>query len=183
LASLFDDEIYIKSEDNKYRYALGKTSKDRPTVYCFGINPSTATSERLDPTVTRVKNIAQFNGFDGWCMLNIYPQRATDPNDLDAEINKIEHNKNKTVVYDLIQEKDTVWCAWGNLIDKRPYLNYCFLDIFRSLINKQIQFTTIGGVTTARHPKHPLYQKTSKFIKFDMIDYFDFMAGRKSEKG
>jgi hypothetical protein len=172
MAFLFGDNIYIRSENNQYRYALGETDEDRPIVYCFGINPSTATPEKLDNTVTRVKNIARFNGFNGWCMLNIYPQRATDPNNLDAEVNEIEHIKNKNIIQDLISEGSTVWCAWGNLILKRPYLRNCLMEIFSNVLKQNIRYVTVGGVTSAGHPRHPLYQKTSKFIEFNILNYF-----------
>jgi len=88
----FNNIIYSKSPDNKYRYALG--TKGKKTLYCFGINPSTATPEKYDPTVTRVKKVALKNGFDSVVMLNIYPLRATNPDDLPERINHDEHISN-----------------------------------------------------------------------------------------
>ena len=31
-----------------------------------------------------VERLAAANGFDSWIMFNVYPQRATDPNDMGA---------------------------------------------------------------------------------------------------
>ena len=64
-----------------YRYVLGRVGK-HPLV-CIGINPSTAQPGALDPTLKSVERLANANGFDSWIMFNVYPQRATDPNDMD----------------------------------------------------------------------------------------------------
>ena len=52
-------------------------------LVCIGINPSTAQPGALDPTLKSVERLANANGFDSWIMFNVYPQRATDPNDMD----------------------------------------------------------------------------------------------------
>jgi len=85
-------EIYENSNDNKYRYALG--TKEKNTLFCIGINPSTATPENYDMTMKLLKSFAKINNYDSWVMLNIYPQGATDPNELDKELNKNIHEKN-----------------------------------------------------------------------------------------
>ena len=41
--------IYVNNDDNTSRYVLG-TKGDKP-VFCFGINPSTAEPNNLDPTL------------------------------------------------------------------------------------------------------------------------------------
>ena len=64
-----------------YRYVLGRVGR-RPLV-CIGINPSTAQPGALDPTLKSVERLANANGFDSWIMFNVYPQRATNPNDMD----------------------------------------------------------------------------------------------------
>jgi hypothetical protein len=72
--------IYEKNYDNTARFVLG-TKGNNPLV-CFGVNPSIATPEQLDNTIRSIQRISFNNGFDSWIMLNIYPQRATKPNDL-----------------------------------------------------------------------------------------------------
>ena len=62
-----------------YRYVLGRVG--RHPLVCIGINPSTAQPGALDPTLKSVERLANANGFDSWIMFNVYPQRATDPND------------------------------------------------------------------------------------------------------
>lgn len=56
---------------------------ENPLV-CFGINPSTAVPNALDPTLKRVRRFAAENGYDSWTMLNVYPQIATNPKTLTA---------------------------------------------------------------------------------------------------
>ena len=73
-------DIYHPDQNNLWRYTLGR-SGSKPLLV-IGLNPSTATPEKLDPTVTRVEKVAQQSGFDGFVMLNLYPVRATDPKDL-----------------------------------------------------------------------------------------------------
>ena len=64
-----------------YRYVLGRVG--RHPLVCIGINPSTAQPGALDPTLKSVERLANANGFDSWIMFNVYPQRATNPNDMD----------------------------------------------------------------------------------------------------
>ena len=56
--------IYDTNEDNSARFTLGEydtlTSK---TLICFGVNPSTASPEKLDNTLKKIKIISQNNGY------------------------------------------------------------------------------------------------------------------------
>ena len=72
--------LYAPNFYSEYRYILG-TRGQKPLI-CIGINPSTARPGDLDPTLKSVERLANANGFDSWIMFNVYPQRATDPNDL-----------------------------------------------------------------------------------------------------
>ncbi len=59
-----DNWLYVNDEDNKTRYVLGKRS-DSPLV-CFGINPSTAEPNNLDPTLKSVERVAEKNDFESF---------------------------------------------------------------------------------------------------------------------
>jgi len=157
-------EIYLKSPDNKYRYALG--TKEENTLYCFGINPSTATIESDDPTIRKVKSCAYKNGFDSVVMLNVYPQRATNPDNLDKNVNLKEHRINIEKVMTVVENGSTVWAAWGNLISKRPYLRECLIEIQRELEAKNIHWVKMGDLTNRGNPRHPLYVKYQPFSEF-----------------
>lgn len=149
--------IYKRNRDNKERYVLGEVG-DRVLV-CIGINPSTAIPGKLDNTLTRVKSRALDLGYNSWIMVNIYPQRATNPNDLDKDFNIVSHKKNLKAIRAVLRDKEfDVWAAWGTLIEKRPYLSDCLLDIYKILGNGPKWFT-VGKKSVKGHPHHPLYLK------------------------
>ena len=76
--------------DDKARFILGEVGEN--PIICFGINPSTANDKEDDPTILKIRKIESENNCDGWIMLNLYPQRATNPNDMhkkaDNDLNK-----------------------------------------------------------------------------------------------
>lgn len=158
--------IYLKSSDNRYRYALGR--KGEKTLYCFGINPSTATIENDDPTIQKVKSVAYKKGFDSIVMLNVYPQRATNPDHLDEKMNLTEHRKNLKKIMSVLENDSMVWAAWGNSISKRSYLRSCLLDIQSNLKPKRIHWVKMGDLTKKGNPKHPLYLKHQVFSEFTL---------------
>jgi hypothetical protein len=163
---LFDKIIYCNSPDNKYRYALG--TKGNNTLYCFGINPSTATPEKYDPTVTRVRNTANKFGFDSFVMLNLYPQRATDPINLDKQLNLKEHRENLNIIADIVEDNSTVWAAWGDLIQYKRYLGWCLNQIRYILSIKNPRWVRMGELTKNGNPRHPLYLKCQPFTEYPL---------------
>ena len=91
-----------------YRYVLGRVGK-HPLV-CIGINPSTAQPGALDPTLKSVERLAAANGFDSWIMFNVYPQRATDPNDMDKTPDRALCDENlRWLQAVLAQTEPTMW--------------------------------------------------------------------------
>ena len=95
-----------------YRYVLGRVG--RHPLVCIGINPSTAQPGALDPTLKSVERLAAANGFDSWIMFNVYPQRATDPNDMDKTPDRALCDENlRWLQAVLTQTEPTMWAAWG----------------------------------------------------------------------
>jgi len=166
LKELSDNVIYLKSQDNKYRYALG--TKGRKTLYCIGINPSTATPEKYDQTIRKVKGIALKQGFDSFVMLNIYPLRATDPNDLPEKPNWSEQLINEDAILYLLKDESVVWAAWGDLINSRDWLEKCLNNILFKIQKKKkdIRWVKMGKLTKKGNPRHPLYLKNQPFSKY-----------------
>jgi hypothetical protein len=166
--------LYHKNKENTFRYVIGENGKK--IVACIGINPSTAEPNNLDNTLKSVKRISKFNNFDGWIMYNLYPQRATNPSDLDNEINHTERIKNFGAIRLSIKHLkiDTIWVAWGDLIEKRKYIPYCLSDLYSKLSDLNLNWKIIGNPTKKGHPRHPLYKKTkSEFIDFDIEKYIN----------
>ena len=89
-------EIYHSEHDDQWRYTLGTIGK-RPLI-TIGLNPSTATQEKLDNTVTKVEKVAQQCGFDSFIMLNLYPVRATDPQDLPPSAHPVPRKRNRAQI-------------------------------------------------------------------------------------
>ena len=165
------DCIYINNVDNSVRYALG--TKGEKTLFCFGINPSTATPDNPDPTIRKVDSIAKHNGYDSFVMFNVYPKRDTNFEDLEQCVNDAEHIKNIQVITEIISgySEIDIWVAFGNHIYDRDYLPHCFIDIYKSLPKENIKWLTTG-LNKSGAPKHPLYQKnTSTLIDFDIENY------------
>ena len=114
--------------DSEERYLLGQPG--RRNMLVFGVNPSTASAgeNNLDPTIKRVRKFVQKDPTcDGWIMANLYPLRATNPDDLPAKADKKLIEKNLKVLEALQKSYfiDKVWAAWGDLIDSRDYACEC----------------------------------------------------------
>lgn len=166
--------IYETDFDNLYRYALGYCCK-KPLL-CIGVNPSTATPEKLDPTIRSVARIAHINNYDGWVMINLYPQRATNPNNMDDTLNDSICKQNLSVIKSIINkyEISEIWAAWGTLITKRPYLKKCLSNIYS--ITADYDWITFGPSSKAGHPHHPLYLSSSAPKEFfNLSDYINHL--------
>lgn len=165
------DWIYINNEDDTSRYVLGEIGTKN--LICIGINPSTATPESLDNTLKKVQKFASNKGYDGWIMLNVYPQRATNPKCIHTEINDSIHQENLKQIQLLIQEYPNfdVWASWGTLINKRPFLKKCLVDV-AEVLGSDRNWLHLNELTKKGHPKHPLYLPyESEFNKFDITNY------------
>lgn len=163
--------VYENTGDNKARFVLGEPGGK--TLVCIGVNPSTAEPNNLDPTLRNVKTISAKQGFDGWLMLNLYPQRATNPNDMHLNINDEYHRLNLDHIDEVLKSNDcVVWAAWGALIEKRPYLKTCLKDIANISSRYSPEWKTIGKRSKAGHPHHPLYlNHTLEMQPFDIEQY------------
>lgn len=164
-------DIYSECGEN-VRYVLG--TKGNNTLIVFGINPSTATAEKSDPTIARMDTYLKKYGYDSFKMLNIYPLRATKPDTLpmmpDIEI----HKQNIKEIKAALDNASAVLCAWGNLIFKRQYLKDYFENIAEIICNLQIP-TYCLGMTKSGNPRHPLARMKTpdKLINFDIDSYRD----------
>lgn len=169
---MFNNKPWIYHHDEPLsRYSLGQEGA-RPFV-CFGINPSTAKPNDLDPTVASVARFAVNQGYDGWIMFNIYPQRATNPNNMHKKLEPELHRKNLETIKELLSGQSLdIWCAWGTLIEKRDYLIPCLKDIAEVLSSTGCRYYTRGRRSKAGHPHHPLYlKKDSPLDAFDLEEY------------
>lgn len=157
----FDAEkwIYVPPFYSEYRYVLGTRGKNPLIV--IGVNPSTASPDALDPTLKSAQRIAKLNGYDSFWMINVYPQRATDPDDMERKCNGFLQQQNLSAFKNLLQRSQSkdVWCAWGNVIDKRSFLKSCVSDILQTGNKFGANWLQAEKTCKSGNPHHPLYLK------------------------
>ena len=166
-----DGWLWERSVDDAARFVLA-TPGQNPLV-CFGINPSTATPYKLDPTVTRVSKFAEGSHFDSWAMLNVYPQISTDPKGLHQEVDLQLKEENEQRIANFINGRPlTILAAWGNLIGSRNFLMGSIRDIVKLPELHACRWVMLGSATQANHPRHPLYVKRDTLLMdFDVHAY------------
>ena len=145
--------------------------------------PSTAAPDALDPTLQSVQRIALSNGYDSFIMFNVYAQRATRPNDMDAALNEHLHAENmaafRYVLEASLPRRQAVWAAWGNIIEMRPYLPRCVSDMIAVGEELGAEWFTAGKRSVKGHPHHPLYlRRDTPLDPFDVKSYIDTLEGR-----
>ncbi len=99
-------------------------------------------------------------------MLNIYPQRATDPNNLHVQCDENLIARNKQIIADMMTSypNSDVLLAYSNLIEKRAYLKKCLDDIIAELVDSFGKHLKIIRLTKKNNPIHPLYQRDNSIL-------------------
>lgn len=167
--------LYVPCTYAEYRYILG--TKGKKPLICIGVNPSTARPGDLDNTLKSVQRIAHHNGFDSFIMFNVYAQRATSPDDMDIEQNKLLHDENMQAFRYVLEhagEAPAIWAAWGAVIEKRRYLPACVRDMITLGETFGATWYTAGARSKQKgHPHHPLYLKKDSVLEaFSDIDTY-----------
>lgn len=143
------------SDDGKHRLMLWRIWDDRKPLFMFiGLNPSTANADNDDPTIRRIKAIADYNGYGGFYMNNLFTFISTDP----AKLNMTEGNHIEAYWYlqtNANQANNEVIFGWGSFkVRGRD-----------QQIKEMFPFAKCLHVNKNGSPKHPLYIKTNtKFI-------------------
>lgn len=165
------DDVYMIGDADKVRFLLYK--KGERVLFVFGINPSTANEKIPDNTIRRIMGFAEREGFDGFAMLNVYPQQCTNPDSLHHTCNQMLHKQNMTTIVDIIRQhqEPTILVAFGNLINKRKYLNDCFRNIAEAISPFHPKWKQIGNLTKSGNPRHPLMAKYQPLCDFDISDF------------
>jgi len=165
--------VYANNENNEFRYTLGEVGERN--LICIGINPSTAEPNSLDTTLRKVSIMAEQEGYDGWLMLNVYPQRDTYPENLDDVKNDEHVRRNNEEISKVLKQfnfKD-IWCAWGTTIEHRPFLKDCLRELITNF-DESYKWFHYDDLTKYGHPRHPLYVSYSKnFSNFDIASYIE----------
>ena len=114
-------DLYETDRAETVRYTLGR--RELRPLLVIGLNPSTANQHTRDQPLTRVEGFAHRRA-KSLIMCNLYPLRATDPDDLPRIADPDLGNKNVKRIATLCKEYDVreIWAAWGDPISKRSYL-------------------------------------------------------------
>ena len=67
-----------------------------------------------------------------------------------------------------------IWAAWGTIIEKRPYLRDCVLDMVEIGQRYGANWFSAGKRSVKGHPHHPLYlRKDVPTETFDIAEYLE----------
>lgn len=142
------------SPDRRYRYTLlhewDQLFEPRLAAV-IALNPSTADESDLDPTLRRIRGFCVAKGLSGFCMLNLFAFRATDPAVMKAEPDPIGPENDRHIL-DWASRAELVIVAWGThgtFLDRQTH-------VMRLL--KEAGITPFcWGLNQNGSPKHPLY--------------------------
>lgn len=167
------ENITMIGDNDKVRYLLKKEGS-KPLVV-IGVNPSTANDDRPDATMTRVLGIAERNGYDGFIMLNLYPQRCVKPASLSRGFDAAIHEENLRQFKEALAGIDhpDVLLAFGDNIGIRPYLKNCLRDIVAVINGHNPHWLQLGTPTGNGNPRHPLYAGYRELTDFDINGYLN----------
>ena len=99
-----------------YRYLLTWRWSDAPLLVAWMLNPSTATHEKLDPTIAGLVSRARAWGRGGVRVINLFAFRATQPAAMKAAADPIgPHNDSVSLdaLHNAAAAGDEVVCGWG----------------------------------------------------------------------
>ncbi|MEE2726878.1 MAG: DUF1643 domain-containing protein [Candidatus Latescibacterota bacterium] len=146
--------LYLTDPKDHLRYALGNHCLH--PLLIIGLNPSTANQYVRDQTLTRVEGFARRRAL-GIIMCNLYPLRCTDPDRLPKRADPALVKDNTRCIVSLCQQYAVreIWAAWGDPIEKRPYLSTCLHRLYEALSPLSIDWLKCGSTTRRGHPRHP----------------------------
>jgi hypothetical protein len=76
-------------------------------------------------------------------------------------------------------EKPSVWAAWGNIIETRPYLYDCARDLIEASFAFDAAWYRCGAISKKGHPHHPLYLANDEPLQpFDARAYLLLLRGK-----
>ncbi|WP_296540155.1 DUF1643 domain-containing protein [Rhizorhabdus sp.] len=104
------------SECEAYRYTLTWRWARDPLLIAWMLNPSTATHEALDNTVSGLIKRARVWGLGGVRVINLFAFRATEPADMKRAKDPVGPENDRCTLEILREAKadgDRVVCAWG----------------------------------------------------------------------
>lgn len=127
----------------------------KPLLFALMLNPSTATHEKLDPTVKGMLRRALEWGYGGLVVVNVYAYRATKPTDMPKPIRLAIGKWNDAYIrHAMLMSKrgGLLVCGWGG--HKEATIRGKLLAAKAALLGVKLKALWINGDGS---PKHPLY--------------------------
>ncbi len=144
----------VFSADRKYRYVLSRVltpqfGQPARVIAFIGLNPSTASEEKNDPTIRREIGFAKLWGYSGFVKMNLFALVTTDPRVLCSVEDSIGPDNDQWLL-EWSQKADLVVAAWGN---------WGALRGRSDAVRKLLKFKDLWclDVTAQGQPGHPLY--------------------------
>jgi len=144
--------------NDDYRYALGRiagSSPGAPPLVVIGMNPSHARESRSDATVNHVIDVAMRDGYSGWLMLNLYPERSPKPSEL-ADYNPDLSAANCEAIERVLSRLGAteVLAGWGDMGGSAT-LKRAQPDVAGLMKRMGIRSFTLDPLTKEGNPRHP----------------------------
>lgn len=100
--------------NDRYRYLLRVSwgEAHAPALAWVMLNPSTATAQRLDPTMRRVIDFTAREGYTALDVVNLYALRSTDPAALWTSRDPVGPENDETIRM-VAAQADRIVLAWG----------------------------------------------------------------------
>jgi len=148
------------SECGTYRYSLFRTWDTKlPKAMCIGLNPSTASAVKNDPTITNLAAMLKRLGYGGFYMMNLFAIISPKPEVILTCSDPIgENEKHLELVSRICQ--DVIFC-WGNFKQAEKRI----LEVAPRYPNAKCFGKNKNG--TPCHPLAMMYAGTVKTAKLE----------------
>lgn len=134
------------------------------------LNPSTADASKDDPTIRRCLAFAREWGFGRLMVRNLFPYRATSPEDLWAWLAVVDQDelddiqgRNRILLGSLASKCEYTVVAWGSTMPTGKHIARGRYDLARLCAEDRLARNAKPGrlvclgTTRDGHPRHPLY--------------------------
>ncbi len=143
------------SHDGVYRYWLSRIWSDGPRLLFIGLNPSTADTQSLDPTLRRVIGFAMREGCGGLFVGNLFAFRSKSPKVMMGQSDPVGPDNDKhllALAETVLRGHGLILAGWG--------INGVHRGRSEEVADMLSSYDLMClGVTKNRQPWHPLYVK------------------------
>lgn len=147
----------VYSPDERFRYRLLREwDREKPRLLLVMLNPSKATAERSDGTITRCISFARDFEFGSLSVVNIFALRSTDPKALYVNPDDAIGELNDIYIKAEALSAAEIICAWGThgALNRRDTTVLGILREAAGITGAAIKCFVRNADNS---PRHPLY--------------------------